>query len=82
VVVNQACPPAIAPLRCYEARLLDRQGKVLKIYRLECHSVIAAQARLAAIRDVDYVRYELWQGMAKVCEGECEPQRDFSEGCF
>jgi hypothetical protein len=66
------CGPGvlIQPLRTYDARLFDRQGRALANYRLCCRSETEARAMLDAKHDLECARYELWQGMTKI--GDCE----------
>ena len=53
----------------YELRLLDSRGATVRIYRAHHAGAEDAKRMLLDIRNVDYQRYELWCGMAKIDEG-------------
>ncbi|HEY8949994.1 MAG TPA: hypothetical protein VIM56_14005 [Rhizomicrobium sp.] len=53
----------------YELRLLDSKGGTIRVYRARHASEEDARRMLLDIRGIDYHRFEIWRGMAKVCEG-------------
>jgi hypothetical protein len=68
-VFGRAPHGLIQPLRTYEARLFDREGRTVASFQLCCRSEGEARAMLDANDRIDYVRYELWRGMTKI--GDC-----------
>lgn len=61
--------PFIGPTKVYEVRLLDQRARPVKIYQLRCRSESEARMTLQSLRDESCVRYELWLGITKLCEG-------------
>lgn len=53
----------------YELRLLDRDGRIVRVFRSRQPGDDAARAIILSIRNVDYSRYELWRGMTKIDGG-------------
>jgi hypothetical protein len=57
----------------YEIRLLNARGDTILLYFTQSATEADARRRLADIRDVDYVKYEIWRGMTLLSEGVKEP---------
>jgi hypothetical protein len=53
----------------YEIRLLKIDGSTAMIHLTVCATVQEAEARMSAIGDVLYDRYEIWGGGLKVASG-------------
>ena len=56
-------------MRAYELRLLDGRGSTVAIYAVNCANDQTAQTSILSVGDVDYERYEVWQGMQRIAEG-------------
>ena len=54
----------------YEIRLLNAQGETILLYFTQSASEADARRRLADIRNIDYVRFEIWRGMTLLSEGQ------------
>lgn len=53
----------------YEIRLLNAQGETILLYFTQSATEADARRRLADIRNVEYVKYEIWRGMTLLGEG-------------
>ena len=61
----------------YQLRLENTKGEPIFIYQFLSPDDVSAIAKIAAVKDVDYQRYEIWRGFnEKIAEGPRFVSRD------
>jgi hypothetical protein len=56
-------------MQTYEIRLLNRDGGTVLLYITQCANDGDALDCVRHMKDMDYARYELWDGSRKIGDG-------------